>query len=78
MYMNDMTSFLDSLPQADIFYSKYDVPIPGISTRDCLWLRMTIQPDCMPDQMCGEFGYFMIDLLFLLFILVRLKSDYYS
>ena len=43
----------DSLPHADVFYSKFDVPIPGISSRDCLWLRMKIQPGSMPDRLCG-------------------------
>lgn len=44
---------LDSQPQADIFYKTFDVPIPGISTRDCQWLGMTIQPGSMPDRKCG-------------------------
>ena len=52
-YQN-MTVFLDSFPQADVFYSKFDVPIPGVTTRDCLWLRLKIQPDCMPDRFCGK------------------------
>ncbi|XP_028395631.1 uncharacterized protein LOC114519660 [Dendronephthya gigantea] len=43
----------DSNPQADIFYSKFDVPVPGISARDCLWLTMKVHPGGARDEMSG-------------------------
>lgn len=50
---NLLERITDSRPYADIFYSKFDIPIPAVSVRDCCWLRMWVRPRAARDQLSG-------------------------